>query len=163
MTKQHHETIRQYCTRDPDNVVLPDLPTSCNGAEDHSDDEEAEDKWDLIEVIDLKELKKKKPKPCAEDGCSSGKYILFSWARSIQLNNRVFILFVQRRAVSGHPNRTSGMVALIAWKSKFVSLCKLLRLSFIGNTCCRPDAIPCFISLATMEDGLLLMRCQSNI
>lgn len=77
MTKQHRETIRQYCTRNAANAVFPDLPTSRNGEdEDKSDDDEAEDKWDLIEVITVKDLKKKKPKRCQDDGCSSGMFMM---------------------------------------------------------------------------------------
>lgn len=76
MTKQHRETIRQYCTRNPVNAVFPDLPTSRNGEEEEkSDDEEAgegEEKWDLIEVIAVKDLRKKKPKRCQEEDCTSG-------------------------------------------------------------------------------------------
>ena len=74
MTKQHRETIRQYCTRNPANAVFPDLPTSRNGEEEKSDDEEAgegEEKWDLIEVIAEKDLRKKKPKKCQDEGCPS--------------------------------------------------------------------------------------------
>ena len=76
MTKQHRETIRQYCTRNPVNAVFPDLPTSRNGEEEEkSDDDEAfegDEKWDLIEVIAVKDLKKKKPKRCQEEDCTSG-------------------------------------------------------------------------------------------
>ena len=76
MTKQHRETIRQYCTRNAANAVFPpDLPTSRNGEEEEkSDDDEAgegEENWDLIEVITVKDLKKKKPKRCQEEECSS--------------------------------------------------------------------------------------------
>jgi len=80
MTKQHRETIRQYCTRNPENAVMPDLPTSRNGEEEKSDDEEAGEggeKWELIEVIAVKDLKKKKPKRCEEDGCTSGMLIYY--------------------------------------------------------------------------------------
>ena len=80
MTKQHRETIRQYCTRNPANAVFPDLPTSRNGEEEKSDDEEAgegEEKWDLIEVIAEKDLRKKKPKRCQDEGCTSGKFVCF--------------------------------------------------------------------------------------
>ena len=82
MTKTHRETIRQYCTRNPENVTLPDLPTSRNGEkEEDSDHEEMEEesgepKWDLIEVIAVKQLKRKKPKSCDEQGCTSGMFIL---------------------------------------------------------------------------------------
>ena len=78
MTNKHRETIRQCCTRNPDNVEFPEyLPTSQNGEkeeEDFSDEEEAagDEKWDLIEVIDEKSLKKKKPKSCDEEECQSG-------------------------------------------------------------------------------------------
>lgn len=77
MTKQHRETIRQFCTRNPVNAVFPDLPTSRNGEEEEekSDDDEAfegDEKWDLIEVIAVKDLKKKKPKRCQEEDCTSG-------------------------------------------------------------------------------------------
>jgi len=78
MTNKHRETIRQYCTRNPDNVDFPEyLPTSRNGEkeeEDFSDEEEeaGDEKWDLIEVIDEKSLKKKKPKSCDEEECQLG-------------------------------------------------------------------------------------------
>lgn len=36
MTKQHRETIRQYCTRNPENAAMPDLPTYRNGEEEKS-------------------------------------------------------------------------------------------------------------------------------
>ena len=76
MTKQHRETIRQYCTRNASSAVFPpDLRTSRNGEEEEkSDDDEAgegEEKWDLIEVITVNDLKKKKPKRCQEEECSS--------------------------------------------------------------------------------------------
>lgn len=79
MTKNHRETIRQYCTRKGANAVFPDIPTSRNGEEEEkSDDDEAfegEEKWDLIEVITVKDLKKKKPKKCQDEGCSSGMFM----------------------------------------------------------------------------------------
>ena len=72
MTNKHRETIRQHCTRNPDNVDFPEyLPTSRNGEkeeeEDFSDEEEeaGDEKWDLIEVIDEKSLKKKKSSHCS--------------------------------------------------------------------------------------------------
>ena len=82
MTNKHRETIRQYCTRNPDNVDFPEyLPTSRNGEkeeEDFSDEEEeaGDEKWDLIEVIDEKSLKKKKPKSCDEEECQSGMFFV---------------------------------------------------------------------------------------
>lgn len=76
MTKEHRETICQHCTRNPANAVFPELPMSRNGEEeDKSDDEEADEKWDLVEVIPLKDLKKKKPSRCQEEGCDLGMFL----------------------------------------------------------------------------------------
>ena len=75
MTKQHRETICQYCTRSPHNAVFPDLPMSRDGEEEKSDEGDDGEKWDLIEVIALKELKKKKTSKCQEEGCTLGMFL----------------------------------------------------------------------------------------
>ena len=89
MTNKHRETIRQYCTRNPDNVDFPEyLPTSRNGEEeeeeDFSEDEYYDDeKWDLIAVIDEKSLKKKKkPRSCDEVECQSAAGVV--WASNLE-------------------------------------------------------------------------------
>ena len=152
MTKQHRETIRQFCTRNPVNAVFPDLPTSRNGEEEEkSDDDEAfegDEKWDLIEVIAVKELKKKKPKRCQEEDCTSGMsmchvaLILYS-SCFVDSQRCCYSCSDQRRVVSGHPmllQTMSGTVVLTACKSK-------LMLSCVSTLVCISQTNLCISSL----------------